>query len=167
MANLTFYFSKPSDLLEKLRRDCARLCSAVSVNDQEKIADCLFDFASTSYSLKDWMIKFVKVASPKEYVEKYVKNNAALDACRDICNANKHYVITNYTPITDTVYASTTSATSLSITVPGSGVPLELDPNLPIRIKVVLTDGTRYEVCDLCQQAIDAWATFISTNSVP
>ncbi|MDP3841707.1 MAG: hypothetical protein Q8Q81_03815 [Oxalobacteraceae bacterium] len=77
--------------------------SPVSAGDQEKIADCLFDFANTGYSLKDWLKECASFS--KAAVEDYVKKNPPLDACCDICNANKHYVITKYTPVTDNVSA--------------------------------------------------------------
>lgn len=166
MTQLTFYFSSPHDLLAKLQRDYTRLSDAVSTGDKEKIADCVFDFSNTGYSLKDWLKKNTNTKFSGADVDKYVKENPALDACRDICNSNKHYLITKYIPLAKNVYASVAETTSVSFSMPGSGVALESEPNQPFKVKVLLSDGTKFEVLDFGQRVIDAWDAFISANGV-
>jgi hypothetical protein len=168
MTTLTFYFSTPGDLLAKLRRDYERLCDAVSTGDQEKIADCVFDFSNTGYSVKDWLKQNANSNFTPADVEQYVKESRALDACRDMCNANKHYVITRYVPITGNVYtsASDVSSASLSLPIDRTGVALESEPDQPFKIKVLLSDGTKFEILEFGRNVIDVWDTFISTNGV-
>lgn len=166
MTKLTFYFSSPHDLLAKLQRDYTRLSDAVSTGDKEKIADCVFDFSNTGSSLKDWLKKNTNTKFSGRDVENYVKANPALDACRDICNANKHYVVTDYVPLASNVYASATETTSVPFSMPGSGVALESEPNQPFKVKVLLSDGTKFEVLDFGQRVINAWDAFISANGV-
>lgn len=166
MTQLTFYFSSPCDLVAKLRRDHTRLSNALSTGDKEKIADCIFDFSNTGYSLKEWLKENTNTNFSPRNVEDYVRETPALDACRDICNANKHYRISNYVPLASNVYASATATTSAPFSVPGNGLALETEPDHPFKVKVLLSDGTKFEVLDFGQKVIDAWDAFISAKDV-
>ena len=166
MSQLTFHFTTPSDLLAKLRRDLSRLSNAVAAKNKELIADCLFDFANTGYSIKDWLKANTNATFAPGDVEVHVKTTRVLDACRDICNANKHYTITHYSPITGDVYASVTATAIAPIVLPTNGVALEASQEPEFRVKVLLTDGSKYEVTDFAAQVVTAWERFFAAQGV-
>lgn len=163
--SLTFHFATPGDLLAKLKRDLARLNDAVSTGDREPIADCLFDFTNTCYSIKDWLKANTNARFSPTDVEDYVKDTQVLDACRDICNANKHHIITCYSP-TDNVYESLTANPVAAPPFPRSGLGLEASPQPDFRVKVLLTDGTKFEVTDLADRVVRKWERFFSAKGV-
>ena len=156
-----------TDLFENLRRDHARLGDAIAAASLERIADALFDFSNTGYSVKDWLKAHASGSFSPDDVEAYVKATAVLDACRDICNANKHYAITRYVPSTNAVYASISSTTMGSpLPASGSGVALETDPHPSFRVKVLLTDGTKFEVIEFGAKVVGAWEAFLSRHGM-
>jgi hypothetical protein len=168
MTQLTYYFSTPSDLLGKLRRDYVRLSAAVQSRSHEKIADCVFDFSNTGYSLIDWLKKNSSNKLLPIDVENHLKSHPVLQACRDMCNANKHYEITKYTPIATTVYASATASSSISNSwlIEGSGIILEFDPDQPFRVKILLSNGNKFEILDFGREVLQAWDVFFSIYEI-
>ena len=166
MSTLTFHFSKPRDLLDKLSRDLLRLESSASACNEQQIADCLFDFCGTGYAIKDWLKENGTSAFGPTDVEKYLSSTPVLSACRDICNACKHYTITRYAPNTGDVYASAGPATVTALSQPASGVGLESDTKPKFRVKVLLNDGTKYEVTELAKLVLEAWSKFFASNGI-
>ena len=157
---LTFYFSKPDDLLAKLRRDQARLLATISSRNMQQIADSLFDFANTAYCIKDWLKENTNGAFQGSDVETHIRVLPVLSACRDICNANKHYSVTNYVPITQDIYVSATGVSSMAVPGQSVGFPLESTTTPYFKVKVLLTDGTKFEVSDFAGQVVSGWETF-------
>lgn len=157
---LTFYFSKPNDLLDKLRRDKARLQAAVASCNMQQIADDIFNFANTAYCIKDWLKKNTNGKFRGSNVEAHVKAHSVLDACRDICNANKHYTVTDYVPITEDVYVSASGASSVAVPGQSAGFSLEASTAPEFKVKVLLKDGAKFEVIDFANQVVGRWEAF-------
>jgi hypothetical protein len=166
VSTLTFHFSRPRDLLEKLSRDLVRLDSAASTYNKQEIADSLFDFCGTGNAVKDWLKENCSSSFQPDDVENYVRSTPSLSACRDICNASKHFTITRYTPTTGAVYASASATTMTAMQVPAAGLGLESDPTEKFRVKVLLKDGTKYEITELARLVLDAWERFFTANGV-
>jgi hypothetical protein len=166
MGSLTFHFSTPTDLLEKLSRDYSHLETAASACNEQQIADCLFNFCGTGYAIKDWLKENRTSSFKAQDVEQYVQATPALCACRDICNAYKHYTITRYIQSTGDVYASATAVTMIAVDVPASGIGFESDAAPKFRVKVLLKDGTKYEVTELARLVLDAWRKFFVKHGV-
>jgi hypothetical protein len=166
MSKLTFHFSTPKDLLDKLSRDLLRLESAASTYDKQKIADCLFDFCGTGHAIKDWLKENCTASFLPGDVETYVTSTAVLSACRDICNANKHYTITRYNPSTGDVYVSASAVTVTAMSLPAGGIGLESDEKPTFRVKVLLKDGAKYEVAEFARLVFDAWTHFFTSKGV-
>ena len=156
---LTFYFSKPIDLLDKLRRDKTRLQTAVTSCDMQQIADDLFNFSNTAYCIKDWLKKNSNGKFSDRDVEAHVKAHSVLDACRDICNANKHYTV-NYVPITEDVYVSASGASSMAVPGQSTGFSLEASTTPEFKVKVLLKDGSKFEVINFADQVVSRWEEF-------
>ena len=156
--SLTFGLKTPHDLLEKARRELVALESAAMIQDETEIADALYNFAVTTYHLKDWLKCHSSSSYAPRDVEDYVAHSWALSACRDLCNAGKHFDLT-YQPTTEAVVASTT-------TMRADLLP-EGSPNTPIyRVKVVRNDGSRHEAVALAAQAVSDWERFFELHKV-
>ena len=165
MSSLTFYFSGPRDLLAKLARDELRLEHAASAYDKQLVADCLFDFCGTGNAIRDWLKKHDSSAIKQQDVETFFKSSPVLKACRDICNSNKHRTLT-YSPSTQDVFASATAVTSVAVDLPAGGVALESEESPKFRVKVLLNDGTKYEVVEFAKLVLNTWQAFFAAKAV-
>lgn len=162
MTQLTFHFAKPRDLVLKLHRDEMRLKEAASSGDREKIADSLFDFSNTGYCVKEWIKANSNGSFTGKDVEKYLGGTPVLDACRDICNANKHRNLTLSVPMANAVYESASGTMSAILGVSGSAVRLEDDNAPDFRVKVLLTNGSKFEVTEFAREVIEKWTIFLT-----
>lgn len=163
---LTFHFSRPSDLLAKLSRDQARLQLALASRDTQQIADSVFDFANTAYCIKDWLKENTNGTFQGNDVEAHVNALPVLSACRDICNANKHYIVTKYVPITQDVYVSASGVSSMAVPDQSAGFHLESSTAPEFKVKILLKDGSKFEVSDFAHQAVAGWETFFKRHGL-
>ena len=153
--SLVFGISSARELLDKLRRNEARLLDALSTNDEEAIGDALFDFAVTGHSVKDWAKQAAASAASSIDVEAFVKANVNLQACRDIANSSKHQSITQYVAATARVYASANAVYSVS--VGGKQEPIDVENYAPFKIKVLMNDGIKIELREFARNVVAAW----------
>ena len=72
------------ELLEKLRRDLARL-------DDEVIGDHLFNFVVTARHLPEWFAKDPAMSEPVRAAIEGITASPLYKACRDIADASKHF----------------------------------------------------------------------------
>ncbi len=92
-AELNFGFSKPSDLLKKIRRDSKKL-------DREASPDNIFNFVITAYHLLDDWIRRNKDpdihrGAKQDITEKQGRKNEinVFNICRDLSIGSKHFVL--------------------------------------------------------------------------
>lgn len=143
---LVYSFTKPIELLKKLQREQNRLKEAAAKQDDDEMADHLFNLAVTAFHIKDWLKENQQGQRySKKDVEDYVNSTKVLSACRDLCNSGKHFQIDRYVPKTQDVYASAGAS---------------------MVIKILMVDGTKYEAVSLGEQAICAWESFFQRNGV-
>jgi hypothetical protein len=116
--------------------------------------------------MKDWLKANCTASFLPEDVETYMTSTAVLSACRDICNANKHYTINRYNPSTGDVYVSASAVTVTAMSLPASGVGLESDEKPTFRVKVLLKDGAKYEVTEFARRVLDAWAHYFTSKGI-
>lgn len=166
MTTLTFHFLEPRDLLLKLARDGQRLREAVECQDLEKIADCLFDFSNTAYCIKDWLKHNRSATFTEDDVEEHVHNTIVLNACREICNANKHHTIKAAAEAVEEVLTSNLISAVAQYPHIDSGVPLEAEDAPTFRVKVVLSDESRHEVTYFADEVIAAWTEFFTRHAL-
>jgi hypothetical protein len=156
--SLTFGLNTPHDLLEKARRELAALEIAAMTQDETEMTDALFNFAVTTYHVKDWL----KCHSSDSYgardVEEYVARSPALSTCRDLCNAGKHFDLT-YEPTTGAVVASANSMSADLVPIGSLNTPI-------YRVKVVRNDGSRHEVVAIATQALNDWERFFELHRI-
>ena len=77
----------------------------------------------------------------------------------DMANANKHRIITRYTPKTNEVTVSV-----LPYTMLGGSSPMGRRKRF--RVKIVGADGSRFEAGALAQDAVDEWRAFMGRLGV-
>lgn len=156
---LSLGFTSPHDLLGKAERDLARLNQAIVAQDEGQIRDALYDFSVSVSSIKDWL----KAHPSKRFldgdVDALVSGSPALSSFRDMANANKHRIITRYTPKTNEVTVSVLPYTMLG----GSSF---MGRRKRFRVKIVGADGSRFEAGALAQDAVDEWRAFMGRHGV-
>jgi hypothetical protein len=62
--SLTFGLKTPHDLLEKARRELVALEGAAMTQDETEITDALYNFAVTTYHVKDWLKRYHSGSCP-------------------------------------------------------------------------------------------------------
>ena len=157
--SLVFGISSARELLDKLRRNEARLLEALSTNDEEAIGDALFDFAVTGHSVKDWAKEAAASLASGIDVEAFVKANVNLQACRDIANSSKHQSITQYVAATARVYASANAVYSVSGF--GKQEPIDTENYAHFKIKILMTDGIKIELREFTKNVVAAWDSLL------
>jgi len=160
--SLVFNISNARDLLNKLRRDQSRLLTALSANDEEAIGDALFDFAVTGHSIKDWAKKAAALQSSSVDVEAFVHGHVPLQACRDIANSSKHHSITQYVVATARVYASCNAVFPTS----GESTTGVEHGFVPIKIKIVMTDGIKLEIRQFSDDVVSVWDSLLTALGI-
>lgn len=80
-----FELRSPRDVLEKARRELARLESELHI-------DHVFNFFVTAYHIRDYILKTSAV--PQVDLEIFLKD-PELQACRDLCDKGKHLKLKN------------------------------------------------------------------------
>ncbi|MEO8158903.1 MAG: hypothetical protein ABI648_13990 [Betaproteobacteria bacterium] len=167
-------YVSPGNLLHKAKRSGKLLTEALNICDETAIRDCLFDFVVSAYHLWDW----IKVYRPdlEQSVTALLSSSESLGACRDLCNASKHVILTTdrgsylkYPPVVDAVSVSATSQASLA----------EINdafPNLTNekvtsvqpawRLKVQMKSGERIAVEVLVSDVIGVWERFFADNDI-
>ena len=87
-----FELRTPRDMLEKTRREHARLCSDFTI-------DNVFSFFVSAYHIRDYVAKTNPVI--QKALEAFLLGNDLKD-CRDLCDKGKHLHLTHrHDPITD------------------------------------------------------------------
>lgn len=175
MKLLHVIYASPVELLDKARRDGRALTEALSVCDESAVRDSLFDFAISAYHLWDW----IKAYRPEleGAVTALLDTSDSLGACRDLCNASKHVILTldrgaylKHPPVVDAVTISASTRAS----------PLEAKNLLgqvgnqstasasrsPWRLKIQMKNGRRIAAEDLVAEAIGVWEKFFADNHI-
>lgn len=168
-------YASPVDLLDKARRDGGALAEALSVCDESAVRDSLFDFAISAYHLWDW----IKAYRPEleGAVTALLDTSDSLGACRDLCNASKHVILTldrgpylKHPPVVEAVTISATAKASL----PEVGDVLGRAGNQstapasrpPWRLKIQMKNGRRIAAEDLVAETIGVWEKFFVDNHI-
>jgi hypothetical protein len=147
-------------MLAKAQRDLDRIEAAEEI---EEMSDSLFDLAVDLTSLKDWLKKHSSATFTATDVEHYWQASVPLSSFRDLANAGKHRIITNYTPTTsDTL----TSAPGAPLTFVETVAKAVGRGNKYPRVKIIRTDGTRHRAVDLGRAAIDECQAFMTRYCV-
>lgn len=168
-------YVSPVELLDKARRDGQVLTQALSICDESAVRDSLFNFAISTYHLCDW----IKAFRPelKGTVTALLNNSDFLGACRDLCNASKHVILTldhgsylKHPPVVDAVSISATARTSLpnmkGVPAQAANQGIALTSQPPWRLKIQMKNGQRIAAEDLVSEAIGVWETFFADNHI-
>jgi len=153
MSQLVYGMTKPGDILAKLDRERTRLREAVASGTDSEIGDCTFNFAVTGYHIAEWVRGHN--SSLKPAVDGFLRGITELQACRDICNASKHFQITRYVPDTADVYHSAPPPRAS-----------ENDEDAHKRIKVLMSDGTKFELLSFADAVVSKWENFFQQHGL-
>ena len=147
---LASLFSSPRQLLDKARRDLARLEAAIDERDETAVTDAMIDACSSVYHIKDW----VAAMHPdrKREAEAFVHASSKwISLCRDICIAGKHFEI-NRGPMPAVSGTDNSSAAGAF-----GGLPL---------MTICTKDGDHYAP-KVVHKAIDDWERFLAEARIP
>lgn len=164
-------YASPVELLDKARHDGRALTQALSICDESAVRDSLFNFAISTYHVCDW----IKAYHPKlkGAVTALLNSSDSLGACRDLCNASKHVILTldrgsylKNPPVIDAVSISATAATTLLDVTDVLGQIAGPASHPPWRIKIQMKNGRRVAAEDMVSEAIDVWEIFFADNHI-
>jgi len=147
---LTYSFKNARDLLEKLRREVARL-------DKEVTGDNFFNLVITAYHIVDWVENDTSLPSSARRAARIMKRNKHIAICHDITNASKHFSL-DYTPKTDS--AESQQGLGMGrLGFGGLGVGEE-------QIDIVCTDGTQINSLELANNVLATWDAFFKKHGI-
>ena len=158
-------YSSPTELLQKAERDRDALRNAMRIGDSQSMLDKVFDFSVTVYHIVDW----VQAMRPdlKTAVYGLLNSDPALQGCRDIANANKHFFLDvetgpykKYPPVVERVeYSLGGLGETVSALEAVESLARESTSSIQ-KVKVQYESGARLRFEDLADQAVSAWQTF-------
>ena len=149
--SLTYSFNKARDLFEKMSRDAMSLEETVS-------GDRAFNFVITAFHIKDWIKQDHSVPQSAKDDLKNIYANKYFQICRDLANASKHMIITEYQPSTGDV--SSQQGYGVGRFGKGSfGVGEE-------SIKITYSDGSVISILELKNEMIFLWTDFFHRHGI-
>ncbi len=154
--SLTYGFQTPRDLLEKLKRDGAKLDSATDLEQQR---DAVFNFVVTAYHLTDWIKEGPAKNAPTVQTDlDALRKDLSIQVCQDLCHASKHYILRRHKPkVSNTVpFDGRLGSFALGYSALG-----QEKPDLAI-----LVGSTRYDIRDLRDKVLALYAAFFQRNSL-
>lgn len=137
--------NEPNDILLKLCRDSLIVYTS---KKEQALIDNFFNFCITAQSLRDWCIKSCSIS--KDTMHDYCNTHQALQVCRDIANASKHFSLTKDKPAVSSV-----NATEIKYTLLGSQ-----DDNGAITkpsLVIIDEDRTPFVLKDFLNDVVEAW----------
>ena len=78
----------------------------------------------------------------------------------------KYYIVTKYVPITQDVYVSASGVSSMAVPDQSAGFHLESSTAPQFKVKILLKDGSKFEVSDFAHQAVAGWETFFKRHEL-
>ena len=93
-SNGFFEISSPRDMLEKAKRELARMQTEVNI-------DTIFNFFVTTYHVMDYVK--VQGVAPRTAINAMYQDHD-FELCRFICNKGKHLILQNGDKVTETVH---------------------------------------------------------------
>ncbi|AFY49389.1 hypothetical protein Nos7524_3599 [Nostoc sp. PCC 7524] len=161
---LNYWYKSAQDLFGKVCRDKEKLSDSLSSQDQERIADAVFNFAVTAYHVKDWLKQEgTKTFTPRD-VEEYVNNNKVLSICADLCNGSKHR---NFDDEKHNPRSTATGTGNSPLKV--SMTSITCSSSIPVTgfIPVIETaEGNQYDILTWADQVVLAWEDFFTTHGI-
>jgi len=150
--DLIINYGNTHSLIHKLEREKKRAEEALDAQEFRDLVDALFNFSITAFHIKDWLISDNGIDSSE--IHGFMNKFTVLQACRDICNANKHYEITRYNP-GDVSISSV--ITELLEVVPTEDGDVDLYGKADICVSV---NGEDYRLVVFMEKVIDVWKQY-------
>ncbi|MBD3669450.1 MAG: hypothetical protein HUJ29_01655 [Gammaproteobacteria bacterium] len=150
--NLIVNYGNTHSLIHKLEREKKRAEDALEEQDFRDLVDALFNFSITAFHIKDWLISDNGINSVE--IHEFMNGVPVLQACRDICNANKHYEITRYDPGNISISSVVTELLEVIPTDDG-GVDLYGKSDICVSVS-----GEDYRLVGFMERVIEVWKQY-------
>ncbi|MBD2455523.1 hypothetical protein H6G80_15720 [Nostoc sp. FACHB-87] len=158
---LNYWYKSARELFGKVYRDKDKLHESVSSQDQDRIADAVFNFAVTAYHVKDWLKQEAAKTFTDEDVEDYVSSCEVLNICRDLCNGSKHRVLNKPPRSTATGTGNSPLKVSMASITASSSIPVT--GFTPV---IATAGGNEYNILDWADQVASKWEDFFKTRGI-
>ena len=142
-----FELRTPRDMLEKARREHARLVANFDI-------DNVFNFFITAWHIQDYILKTNAV--PQSIVETFVKDTD-IQSARDLCDKGKHLSLTKRSdPSTEMHFGNA---------IPGMAIPGEAIPGSGGKW-ALRSDKAVVPVDELAERVLAKWDRFFADNKL-
>jgi len=150
--DLTINYGNTHSLINKLGREKDRAVVALENQSIPDLIDALFNFSITAFHIKDWLISHNGLN--KGEVHSFMNGVPVLQACRDICNSNKHFEITHYNPGDVSVSSILTEITYV-VPIEDGGVNISGKADICVSV-----NGEDYRLIGFMEKVIEIWNQF-------
>jgi hypothetical protein len=140
-----FDLRTPKDMLEKARREHARLVACLDV-------DNLFNFCVTAHHISDYIRKTNAVA--QVVLDTFLQDQDIKD-CRDLCDTGKHLTLSRRVDPTTEVWSGCIGGAPIGVLEIGSGDRW-----------VVFSGGRAIDVEWLAERVLAKWEAFFKTHGL-
>lgn len=125
----------------------------------EEYTDNVYAFFQNCYYLKDWIKNDITInQNVRDQVENFIRQNACLSLCADICNGLKHLKFDQRHP-PRTGSAPEFESRNYSLTLGGS------QPKLQIKWSIKTSTGKR-DAFQLATECVQKWEEFFIKNNL-
>lgn len=156
MSAINIYI-EPQDILVKVLREGRRTWLA---EDPTEKCDHFFNFCVTAHSLRDWCIKYLKIADTSSFhIE--MNKNIYFEVCRDIANSSKHFGLDESKSTVNNAKSIKSKLTLLDGTDNPANIVERED------ILITLSEGPPLELFEFLLNVIDGWKETLKTKSIP
>jgi len=153
--------TKYTEQLGRVKRYFARFkqINDGMVHDQssDHYSDDVYAFFQNCYHLKDW-IKNDAACSAWSDVENYINSNPDLRICADLCNGQKHLVLTRPRSPENPSFAGENITLKIA---DGFGVKESIDISMKFKIATTSGDMDAFQLAERC---VAAWEQYIRAN---
>jgi len=121
---------------------------------KEEALDDVFAFFMNCYHLRDWIIG--SGFKTEDEVDTFIRTNADLALCRDVCVGLKHFRAEPNRALFDSSWSTAT------VSVVSTSIPARREP-IPGEHWVITTDKGDVDMFDLADTCIAAWDGFLAS----
>lgn len=150
-------YNEPQDILFKVLREGRR--TSLTEDPIEK-CDHFFNFCVTAHSLRDWCIKYLKIADTNSFHDE-INRNFYFGVCRDIANSSKHFGLDKPK---STVNEAKTNKSKFAL-LDGTDNPAAIVEREDILI--TLSDGTTLNLFEFLHNIGNGWMEIFKNKLIP
>lgn len=159
LKKINYGYDDAEAIFKKLIRERQSIVSAINSQDDQKIADSIFNFSITGLSLKDWLKEEL---SDKKAIEHFIDSHLILCICVDLANGSKHKIKRRDIRAKDDPISTIESG---KFTFDMTTLTWDsLAPLNGLTVRVTLQSGRKIEIMDFANKVIEAWRNFLDES---